>query len=122
MRRASRRSTRFNEGLLNRCGGGVRILVLPDPDDSPASIAQQLVVVAITVDVTLKLGVPVLAVAAWAGSVSGASVPEAAVDEDGQSGAGEDDIGSDRPDAVFGSNRIVHPVAESSREKGGAKL
>ena len=47
-----------------------------------------------------ELRLPVADVATGDGSVVRAGVPEAAIDEDGDPGAGKDDIGDDWPTAV----------------------
>ena len=68
-------------------------LMLPHPDDAPFGNPERsgnpLVALAIPPD----LGFPVGAVARWHPAVRRTPVPEAAVDEDGDAAAGEDDIG-----------------------------
>ena len=75
-------------------GGHLRVLVLPDPDRRPPCCQQALVGVEITVLVGFDLLRPVPAVGAMpTTAVLGAAMPEAAVDENGDLGTGEDDVG-----------------------------
>lgn len=69
------------------------ILVLPDPDDVPASGSQRQVVAAVSGYVSIDLGGPVVAVGFRHAAVLGASVPVAAVDEDGHLLPREDEVG-----------------------------
>src|SRR5688572_5751010 len=82
---------------LHALRGCIGVLVLPHADDLPASASQHVVNLAIPISVPAQLRHPVVTVGLRDHLVLRAVVPEAAVDEDGDSGAGEDDVGAYRP-------------------------
>jgi hypothetical protein len=69
--------------LANRLRGALRIFMLPNPDGEPAGLFESTVGVPIALDVPIQLLRPPLRVGSGDGSMRGAPVPEAAVDEDG---------------------------------------
>ena len=66
--------------------------MLPDPDHSPSSSVQLRIVEPITLDVSGDLGIPVGSVGFGIRSVFRASVPKAAIDENGHFLAPKDDV------------------------------
>ena len=68
------------------------VLVLPDAEDGPSEGGQMSVGLAVSFDVPCKFGRPPRAVVRGCRLVLGASVPEAAVDEHCDLGAGEKDV------------------------------
>lgn len=68
-------------------------LVLPNPDYGPSGCAECGLVKAVTLDVSSNLRAPIGGVGSGAGPVLWAVVPEAAIDEDGNLLATEDDVG-----------------------------
>lgn len=85
--------------------------MLPHPEHGPAQRLQALIRVPIACLVGLELPPPPLAVASGLNSVLGASVPEAAVDEDGKAPACEDDVGASPGQA---RDRVVDAEAAAS--------
>lgn len=81
------------EGPDNPVCGIHGFLVLPDPDYGPSRCAELGLVEAITLDVSSDLRAPISGIGFWARSVLRTSVPEAAIDEDGNLLATEDDVG-----------------------------
>jgi hypothetical protein len=67
--------------------------VLPNPNDAPTFGGKSVVDLPIPFDVRCQLGAPVPDIRSRGVPVLGASVPEAAVDEDGESCSPEHDIG-----------------------------
>ena len=82
------------QGLADTIGYQADVLVLPRPDDDPASRLKRVIVGAVAVDVALQLGRPPANVALRWAEMLRAAMPEAAVDEDGDPCAGEDNIGT----------------------------
>jgi hypothetical protein len=68
--------------------------MLPEPDDRPSGFAKPQVGVAVAVNVGLELGDPPLRVRSRNGAVLRAAVEETAVDETGDTCAGEQEIGT----------------------------
>jgi len=81
---------------LDDLGNVRRVLVLPRSDDGPTCLSQAVFRQAVPLDVGVELGSPPLGVRLGGDGVLWATVPEAAVDEDGDSGPREGDIGSAR--------------------------
>jgi len=69
--------------------------VLPRPQDAPTGVGERLVYGEVAGNVALELRTPVVGVGLRLSSVLWASVPEATVDEYGESRASKDDVGSD---------------------------
>ncbi|MFD4434261.1 hypothetical protein, partial [Nocardia sp. NPDC058497] len=65
----------------DRCNGRCQVLVLPNPDDAPASRAQRLVGRAVTFDGPLQLGPPIPLVGRRTSAVFRARVPETSIHE-----------------------------------------
>ena len=90
-----------------------RVLVLPETQDRPSSLAQRFRLPFITLAVAGNLRQPIVPVAnSGALPVLGTAVPEASVDEDRDSGSGEGDVDCasldwdqslDRPSAAAGN-------------------
>jgi hypothetical protein len=78
----------FGDAIRGRGG----ILMLPYADDEPAEPCQVIVVTTVALTVPLDLRRPVLRVRLGEDSVTRAAVPEAAVNEDCDAGAQEDDV------------------------------
>jgi hypothetical protein len=91
-------------------GRDVWRLVLPDSHHHPAVALESGGLLAVADLVDLDLGSPVRGVGPRAGPVLPTTVPEAAVDEYGDAGASEDDVGAYGP-AIRYSNREVNSVA-----------
>lgn len=79
------------DDLVRRVRG---YLMLPDPDHSPSGGAELSVIESITLHVSGDLRAPIGSVGFGTRAVLRASVPEAAIDEDGHLLATKDDIGS----------------------------
>lgn len=88
------------------------VLVLPDAQHCPARRREQGAHALISLSVHRDLVRPEGGVAGRRAVVIGAAMPEAAINEDGDLRAREEEI-SRRPDAGFGSR--VHPIAEPRR-------
>jgi hypothetical protein len=75
------------------------ILVFPYTDDSPPCVPQSLIGVGVAGNIAIDFGSPKFGVLLGWPVVLRASVPEAAVEENRNPGAGEDDVGraSDLP-------------------------
>jgi len=69
--------------------------VLPRPQDAPAGVCKRFVHGAVAGNVALELRTPVVGVGLRLSSVLWASVPEATVDEYGESRASKHDVGPD---------------------------
>jgi hypothetical protein len=74
-------------------GRFVGTLMRPDANDTPTRGTQASIGIRVSGAVGLDFVTPKLRVALWPGGVLRATVPEAAIDEDGDSGAGKNDIG-----------------------------
>ncbi len=101
---------------LLSCEGWV--FVLPDSDHGPASGRKVRVIPLIPVFVPSKLCRPVAAISLRAGAMIGASVPEAAINEDRELCSREDDVGVDRSTLGRNSNWVVHSKAETQGKEG----
>lgn len=77
--------------------------MLPDPDTQPSCLGEECVNLPVPIDVALELRSPVIRVGLWIRRVIGAAVPEAPIDEDGDTSAPKDEIGSS-PDRFQGSS------------------
>lgn len=86
----------------------VGFVVLPSPNYAPSLRLKRRFGVKIARDIRAKFGCPPLRVRTWAGPMLRADVPEAAVDEDRDFGAGKSNV--DCPTRQFG-HRIVDAVA-----------
>lgn len=80
-----------DDGPNLRCNRG-RVVVLPHSYDRPAGRGEAEIHFSISGHVSLKLGLPVIAVRLRGGSVLRATVPEATVDEDSDLLSREDNI------------------------------
>ena len=67
--------------------------MLPYAKDPPTSTAKFAIHTAVTFAVTRTLGVPEFAVGFWASVTAGATVPEAAVNEEGEAVGAEKEVG-----------------------------
>lgn len=67
----------------------------PDAEDGPAVFAEDAADFAVASLVAGDFGGPELPVLAGLGAVAGAAVPEAAIHEEGDTGAPEDEVGAD---------------------------
>ena len=85
--------------------------MLPDPDHRPARVLKNNISLTIPLDVSCKLGQPVVLVALRVGCVLGTAMPEAAVDEDGDLLPREHDVGA--PASVSSERREIDTVAET---------
>lgn len=104
------------EDSLHRSLGG---FVLPDADHGPAGRAQRTVGPSVSLDVAAELGGPVPLVARRLAPMSGADVPETAVDEYGYLPPSKDDV---RPYAASVEVQpMVFSEAVAQCVKGGAK-
>jgi hypothetical protein len=92
-----------------RCG--FRIFVLPDANDCPTGVKQPAVGVAVPRSVTLDLSAPPVRVGYGPRHVNRASVPKAAVNENGNPCAWKHEI---RPSAQLWDRPNVHAVAETA--------
>jgi hypothetical protein len=123
---SSRWSTRVTECVAHSGDGIANIGVLPHADDSPPRISQNLRLLNISPSVLRQLRQPVRVVGLRGPSVFGAPMPEAAVQEHGQSVASERDVGS--YDAALGADRVVLSESEparmqrASQEKFGPRI
>ncbi len=68
--------------------------VFPESEDAPACVSKRFIRLDISSDVSLKLGQPVVAIPLGERGVLGAAMPEAAVNKDGYSVFGKNDVGS----------------------------
>lgn len=100
-------------------GGDGHVLVLPDAQDGPAFGFEGCCDALVSGDVGVELGDPVVAVGLGHVAVLGAHVPEAAVDEHGDLGLGEDDVGV-RAD-VAGADQQVLAEPQAHGVEGGAE-
>lgn len=78
--------------------------MFPNTYNPPAERNQRLVLGPVTGHVSVEFGPPPFSVVLRENSVVGALVPEAAVDEDHQPGAGENDVG---PSGQVASMQLV---------------
>jgi hypothetical protein len=92
--------------------------VFPDADDGPATDSQTGVGVPVARDVAPQFLAPPLGVGPRAGTVLGASVPEAAVDEDGDTRPTEDDV---RSTAKLGDGAKIDSVSKAPSVQRTAK-
>lgn len=89
-----------SEYQLYDADGIIHFVVLPDPHDGPPGLGERCIDPTVALDVRSELWHPVLEVRLRDVLVVWATVPEAAIDEDGDLPTREDDIGahSDGPD------------------------
>ena len=80
-------------GPLDDVGNVSGALMLPSPDDQPSVPAEAFLRAAVPGDVRVEFGPPPLGVCLRGHGVIGASVPEAAVDEDRDAGPGQGNVG-----------------------------
>jgi hypothetical protein len=104
------------EDSLHRILGG---LVLPDADHRPAGFMQRSVGTPVALDVATQLGRPIPLVTRGLSSMDGADMPEAAIHEDSNFPASEDDVWPNADSVQVESVIFAEPVAE--RMEGGAK-
>jgi len=71
--------------------------MLPDSQNHPTCLAEELVIVTVALAVASKLRQPVIAVHGRYTTVDRAGVPETTIDKDGDLRAPEDDVGARRP-------------------------
>src|SRR5690606_24786145 len=91
------------------CGSARHVFVLPETYDGPPERTEVGVGLAVPRDVAVQLLPPPCTARDRMGGVLWTPMPEAAVDEDGQLGPGEHDVGSSARHAWDGH---VHPVAK----------
>ena len=105
---------RDEQALVLRCDGGsglAMVLVLPGSEHVPSRGGERMIDGSVSVDVSLKLGLPVAGVHARGVAVDRAGVPEASVDEDSELLSCEHDVWPDR--SVGELDRIVLAEAEA---------
>ncbi len=95
-----------------------RCLVLPDPQDAPSHLRQHTVRVSVTGRVGSKFRGPPPSVGARLCSMDRASVPETAINHDGDPGTSERDV--DRPTPLPG-NRVSNSVTQPTTVELAAK-
>lgn len=78
-----------------RLDGGWEGLMFPQTDDAPPGVVQGRVRGAVAFDVAAEFGGPVPLIRCGLAAMFRAGVPKAAIDEDGNLPAGEDDVGTD---------------------------
>ena len=66
--------------------------MLPDPNNSPTSLPEALIRFTVPLDVPGDLAFPILAVVFWHSEMPRAAVPEATIDENGETFAAKDKI------------------------------
>lgn len=92
--------------------------MFPHPDYVPAEFAEPTVRINVAPDVGLEFGGPPVPVVLRYGAVDGASVPEAAIHEDGETFPGERDV-----DASLGAgDSRVKSVTQTSAPKFASKI
>lgn len=96
-----------------------RVLVFPNPDHQPVCSFEGRLLFAIPSYVAIQLWAPVPWVRLRRGSVVGTAVPETAVDEDGQPGTEEDDVGAGS--TIRCDDEIVLTEAQAPSVKSGAE-
>lgn len=97
----------FSPGSLDNTCRLSWIFMLPHPNYDPSQISQTLLCTTVPRDIRFELGSPPVCVCLGRDSVDGATVPEATVDEYGDLGTGEDDVGP------AGNGRHVNAVTET---------
>jgi len=106
------------DGCFDATRGRLRSLVFPYAVNLPTGRREHTVVASVTFDVGCELLSPPAGVRGGLRAMSRAAVPEAAVNENGDSRAYEDDVGS-TPYAGYG--RVVDAVAQSALVQLSAK-
>jgi|SRR5579883_469313 hypothetical protein len=94
--------------LGNRIGCVVGVFVSPDTNNRPAQRPQSLVSVGVSRAVGLDLFAPKVRIAFGPRGVFRTAMPETAIDKDGNSGAGKDNIGNS---ARLRQQLYVQPIA-----------
>jgi hypothetical protein len=94
-----------------------RVLVFPEPEHGPAIGFQGFADPGVSLLVGGDLLVPVPAIGGCPGAVDGASVPEAAIDIDGNPATGENDVRPNQPSSGR-PDREVHPVSKPHSIEG----
>jgi len=89
--------------------------VAPNSKNAPAFGAEEAVCTAVTGGVEGDLALPVIAIALWHAAVPAAAVPEAAIDEDGEAGALEDEI------RAAGEGLVATPARDAVGAKDGCE-
>jgi hypothetical protein len=84
------------DGLPHASGGLDRVFVLPNAHHEPPCLTKEGALPLVTSAVAGQFGVPVVAIGPGSRPVLDTSVPEAAVEEHGDSRATEDDVRSGR--------------------------
>jgi hypothetical protein len=102
-------------GPLNDVSDVDGVLMFPCPDDEPSGLTEAFLRPAVPRDVGVELGPPPVGVRLRGDGVIGAAVPEAAVDEDGDPGTGESNVGP------AGKGPEVDAVAETTAMQLPAK-
>ena len=92
--------------------------MLPDADNGPLSSPEFNVVPAVASNVSRELGIPVVRVRSRSDAVVGATVPEAAVDEDRGACGGEYDVRA-AADSRLGTN--TDPIPHTSLVEFGTE-
>lgn len=92
-------------------------LMLPNPHDTPALGHEAAIHLSVSHDITLEFGAPEFAIRLRHHRMLRTSVPEASIDEHGDSGAGERHIRTNRT-PFAGSDRVVDAVPQSYGEQG----
>jgi hypothetical protein len=96
--------------LLNTCGCNLDWFVLPDPNDVPATLGERQIGSVITIDVRIEFLLPPRPIGLGHDEMLGAAMPEAAIDENGDSSSPEQDICGR---AELGLGALVYPKAQS---------
>lgn len=79
-------------GAFHAAGGLAGVLMLPDAQHPPPRSTQPAIGVCIAQSIGLDLCPPIRGVGLWPGPMLGTPVPEAAIDEDRNTSAGEEDV------------------------------
>lgn len=93
---------------LDFVGDDSGVLVLPRSDHGPSGLVESLIGPSVSGDVGVQLGSPPVSVRLGRDGVLGTTMPEAPVDEDGDPGSGESNVGPARKGCE------VHAVAETT--------
>jgi hypothetical protein len=97
------------------CGDGFGSCerVAPNADNPPASAAKQPGYATVAGAVAGDFALPILAVSLGHAAVPAAAVPEAAVHEDGEAGAAEDEVGA------AGERLVTTPASDAGGAQNG---
>ena len=110
---------RGGQVLLDVIGDACRGLVLPRPNHRPARCAKGVVDAFVASPIASQLRVPVAAIRPRSSAVLGTAMPEAAVDEHGEAGAGKHDVWAHAYRASV--DRQVDSVSEAAPMEYGSE-